>query len=91
MRILLSLRVHTDIDGSVQAILDSLADEADLQDWVVTTLLAHVEESVGSVGGDGLLVDIVGRCLFDLAEEVLLHVELTDVGDCAALNGVIGE
>jgi hypothetical protein len=38
-----------------------------------------------------LVVSVVGRCLFDLAEEVLLDVELADVRDCTALDGVVGE
>jgi len=38
-----------------------------------------------------LRVCVVGRGFFDLAQEVLLDVELADVGDCAALDGVVGE
>jgi hypothetical protein len=38
-----------------------------------------------------LLVCVVGGGGFDLAEEVLLDVELADVGDGAALDGVVGE
>jgi hypothetical protein len=37
------------------------------------------------------VVGVVRCCLLDLAEEVLLDVELADVRDCAALDGVVGE
>ena len=36
-------------------------------------------------------VCVVRRCLLDLAEEVLLDVELADMRDCTTLNGVVGE
>jgi hypothetical protein len=38
-----------------------------------------------------LLVRIIWSSLLDLAEELLLDVELAGVRDCAALNGVVGE
>jgi hypothetical protein len=38
-----------------------------------------------------LLVGVIRRGFFDLAEEVLLDVELTNVRDCAALDGVVRE
>jgi hypothetical protein len=38
-----------------------------------------------------LRVGVVGGGGFDLREEVLVDVELTDVGDGAALDGVVGE
>jgi hypothetical protein len=38
-----------------------------------------------------LLVGVVGADGFDASEEVLLDVELADVGDGATLNGVVGE
>lgn len=91
LRVLSCLGVDADIDGRVEAVLDGLADERDLQDGVVAALLGHVEEHILRVGGDGLVVGAVGSRLFDLAEEVLLDVELADVGDGAALDGVVCE
>jgi hypothetical protein len=89
--ILLCLRVDTDIDGRVQTILNSIADEANLHDWVVAALLAHVEQRVLGVEGLGLLVGVVGRGLLNLAEEVLLDVELANVRDCSTLDRVVGK
>lgn len=91
LRVLLRLRVNTNINRSIQAILNRLSNQRDLHDGVVTALLAHVEERVCGVGGDGLLVGVVGGGLFDLAHEGLLDVELADVRDCAALDGIVGE
>jgi len=49
-----------------------------------------VQEVLG-VLGLGLLVSVVRRSGFDLAEEVLLDIELANVRDCAAGDGVVGE
>jgi hypothetical protein len=43
------------------------------------------------VEGLRLLVGVVRRGLFDLTEEILLDIELTNVGDCAALDSVVGK
>lgn len=51
----------------------------------------HVEQSVCGVGGDGLVVGVVRGSLLDLAEEILLDVELADMRDCAALDGIVGK
>jgi hypothetical protein len=91
LRVLASPGVNANIDCSVKTISNSLANQADLHDWVVPTLFAHVEESILGIKGLRLLVGVVGRCFFDLTEEVLLNVHLTNVRDCAALNGIIGE
>jgi hypothetical protein len=37
------------------------------------------------------MVSVVGRCLFDLTEKVLFDIELADVRNCAALDGIIRE
>jgi hypothetical protein len=89
--VLLCPGINTNINGSVQAIRNCLANEADLQYRVVAALRAHVEEGVCGVGCLDLFVRAVGWSLFDLAEEVLLDVKLTNVGDCAACDGVVGE
>jgi hypothetical protein len=91
LRVLLRLGVNADINRRIEAILNRLSDQRDLHDGVVATLLGHVEERVGGVGGDGLLVGVVGGCLFNLAHEGLLDVELADMRDCAALDGVVRE
>lgn len=91
LRTLLRLRIDSDIDGRIQAVGNSLANEGDLHDGVVAALLAHVEECVGGVEGLRLLVGVVGWRLFDLSEKILLDVELTDVRDCAALDCIVGE
>jgi hypothetical protein len=62
-----------------------------MEDRIVAALLAHVEEEVLGVEGLFLVVGVVGGGGFDLCEEVLLDVELADVRDCAALDGVVGE
>jgi hypothetical protein len=62
-----------------------------MEDGIVAALLAHVEEEVLGVEGLFLVVGVVGGRGFDLCEEVLLDVELADVRDCAALDGVVGE
>ena len=67
LRVLLRLGVNTDIDSSIEAIFDGLANERDLQHRIVAALLSHVEERVYCVGSDGLLVGVVGRGLLDLA------------------------
>lgn len=54
-------------------------------------MLAHVEERVGGVGSNSLLIDVIGRCLFNLAEKVLLDVELAHVGDGATRDSVVGQ
>lgn len=38
-----------------------------------------------------MLVATVRRSLLDLSEEALLNVELSYMGDCASLNGVVGK
>jgi hypothetical protein len=62
-----------------------------VEDRIVAALLAHVEEEVLGVEGLFLVIGVVGGRGFDLCEEVLLDVELADVRDCAALDGVVGE
>jgi hypothetical protein len=91
LRVLLRLGVNTNINRRIKAILDRLSDQRDLHDGVVAALLGHVEERVGSVSGDGLLVGVVGGCLFHLAHEGLVDVKLADVRDGTALDGVVGE
>jgi hypothetical protein len=88
---LLCVGIDTNINGSVQAIRDRLANEADLQYRVVSALLAHIEEGVCGVGCLDLFVSVIGWGLLDLAEEVLLDVKLANVGDGAACDGVVGE
>lgn len=89
--VLLGLRVDSDIDRCVKTVLDRFANKGNLQNWIIATLLTHVKERVRSVGGDGLFVDVVRSCLFNLAEKALLNVELANVRDCATLDGVIGQ
>lgn len=91
MRVLPRAGIDADIDGSVEPIFDSLANERNLHHWVVATLLRHVEERINCVGGDGLLVRVVRRSLLNLAEEVLLDIKLADMRNRAALNGVVGK
>jgi hypothetical protein len=91
LRVLARPRVNADINRSIQAICNRLANQADLHDGVIAALFAHVEEGVLGVEGLSLLVGVVGRRLFNLAEEVLLDVELADVRNCAALDSVVGE
>jgi hypothetical protein len=91
LRVLLRPRIYPNINGRIQTICNRLADQTDLHDRVVTTLLAHVEKSVLGIGSLHLLVGVVRGCLFDFTEEVLLDVELADVRDCAALDSVVGE
>jgi len=90
LRVLPRLRINTNIDCRIKAILDFAPDKRDLHDWVVATLLAHIEERILGVGGLFLGVGVVGRRLLDLAQEALLDVELADMGNCAALDGVVG-
>lgn len=54
-------------------------------------MLAHIEQHVLGVGGHLLGVDVVWSSLLDLVEEVLLDVELADMRDGAALDGVVGK
>lgn len=89
--VLLSLGVDANINGSIKTVRNRLADKADLHDWVITALLAHVEEEVLGVESLFLGVGAVGCRLLDLAEEVLLDVELAGVGNGAALDGVVGK
>jgi hypothetical protein len=91
LRVLLRFGVNTNIDCSIEAILNRFSDQRDLHDGVVAALLGHVEERVSGVGGDGLLVGVVGGCLLDLAHEGLVDVELSHVRDGTALDGVVGE
>jgi hypothetical protein len=79
------------INGRIQAICNCLSDETDFHDWVVATLLSHVEKGVLSIGSLHLLVGVVRSCLLDLTEEVLLNIELSDVRDCATLDSVVGQ
>lgn len=37
------------------------------------------------------MVGVVRGSLLDLAEEILLDVELADMRDCAALDGIVGK
>lgn len=83
------LWVHTNIHGRVETILNGLADERDLQDWVGTSLLTRVEEGVLSVHGLLLLVGVVWSGSLDLCKEVLLNIELTNVRNGSTLNGVV--
>lgn len=89
LRVLFGLGVNTNVDGGVQAILNLATDEGDLHDWIVTTLLSHVEECILGVLGLSLLVGIVGRGGLDPGKEVLLDIELADMRNGAALDGVI--
>lgn len=89
--ILLSLGVDTHIDGGIKTVLNLASDERDLHDGVVTTLRTHSEEKVLGVESLRLLVGVIGGGFFNLGKEVLLNVELADVGDCATLNGVVGQ
>jgi hypothetical protein len=91
LRILTGPRVHANINRGIQPILNSLANEADLHDGIVAALLTHVEEHVLGVEGLSLVIGVVWGSLFDLAQEVLLDIELANVRDCTALNGVVGE
>jgi hypothetical protein len=54
-------------------------------------LLAHIEEEVLGIQGLLLGVGVVWSRLFNLAKEVLLDVELSDVRDGSARDGVVGE
>jgi hypothetical protein len=91
LRVLLRLGVNTNINCSIKTILNRLSDQRNLHDRVVAALLGHFEERVRSVSSDGLFVGVVGGGLFNLVHEGLLNVELTDVRNCAALDGVVGE
>ena len=91
LRILLRLRVDTNINCCVETIFNLAANQGNLHDWIVTTLLSHVEEGICGVGGNGLFVGVVRGGLLDLAKEVLLDVELANVRDSTALNSVVGE
>lgn len=88
---MLRLRVDANVDGGIEAVLDLVANERNLHDGVVAALLAHVEECVLGVEGLLLLVGVVRRRLLDLSEEVLFNVELADVRDSPALDGLVGE
>ena len=89
--VLLSLGVNTNIDIGKEAVLDLGTDQGDLHDGVITALLAHVEEEVVGVLGLNLLVCVVWGYGLDPGEEVLFNVELTNVRDSAALDGVVGK
>lgn len=91
LRVLPSLGVDTDVDSSIEAILDRLSDERDLHDGVIAALLGHGEQEVLGICHVLLRVGVVWGCLLDLVEEVLLNVELTDVGYGSTLDGVVGQ
>lgn len=91
LRVLLRLGVDADIDSSIQAVLDGLANERNLHHWIIAALLSHVEKRVCCVGSNGLLVGVVRRRLLHLTHEVLLDIELANVRDGTALNGVVGK
>lgn len=84
-------RIDPDINRGIQSIRNRLPNEADLHNGVVATLSSHIEERVLGIERLGLRVGAVGRGFLDLGEEGLLDVELADVGDCAALDCVVGE
>jgi hypothetical protein len=91
LRVLLRLGINTNINCSIKTILNRLSDQRNLHDRVVAALFGHVEERVRIVSSDGLCVGVVGGGLFNLVHEGLLDVELTDVRNCATLDGVVGE
>lgn len=84
-------RINTNINRRIQPIRNRLADQTNFHNRVVTPLFPHIEQRVLRVQGLFLRVCVVRGCFFDLAEEVLLNVELADVRDGAARDGVVGE
>lgn len=83
--------IDADIDEAIQSALDAIAELSDLNDRVITTTLTLLEELVLAVERQGLLVRVVWSCLLNGREEGLIKVELADMGDGAALDGVVGQ
>lgn len=75
----------------MQAVGHAAAQQRQLDEGVVAAGLALAQQKVVGVAGPGLRVGAVGALELDRLDADVVKVELADVGDRAALDGVVGE
>lgn len=75
----------------MQAVGHAAAQQRQLDEGVVAAGLALAQQKVVGVAGPGLRVGAVGALELDRLDVDVVKVELADVGDRAALDGVVGE
>lgn len=89
----ISLRSWIDahIDHTMQPITHTSPQHRDVQHRVVLVRLALRKQEIGGVLRQLLSVGVIRRRGLDSAQEGLVEVELPNVGNGTALDGVVGE